>query len=592
MKSIRFFFCILLISVSFIQVNAQRINVDERLKGIDTVMNKILADWNVPGVGIGIVAYGELVFAEGYGYRDLEKKLPVTPNTLFQIASNTKLFTATAIGFLVDEGKLDWDIPIKKYIPKIQFYNDDLTNNVTIRDMLSHRVGISRHDNIWFNSKFTRQELFDRLKYLEPSIPLRQGYLYNNLMYAASGQIVEYLSGQTWEEFVTQRLFIPLNMTNSIFDVGVMKTKADFMSPYYEKRDTNILLPFPFYKRFDGSGPAGSIISNINDLSNWLIAQMNNGKFNDKQVIPSSIIKETLLPASLTATVPEKSFEIINSMYGMGRSTMSYKGHYRTQHGGAIGGIFSQVSYLPGDSIGIIVFVNRLSQLPNIITNILYDKLLNLEETPWSERALKEHLSRKITDRESRKQTEVDRVLNTKPTHPLADFVGKYENAAYGIINIDKRNENLNFTFNDKDLPLYHYHFNRFISPDDEIVGKWSLIFGIDAQGNIQNVKVSLDEREVVFDRKAEARLTDPVFLSTLVGRYELDGRIINIEIKNQALIMATAPPQHLEPVRGTTFRIREFSDRIVEFVLDAEGSPTGFKLTDDGMALHFIKRK
>src|SRR6185295_2600012 len=199
------------------QVTAQKSEVEQKLKGFDGEVEKILKDWNVPGCGVGIVMKTQLVFAKGYGYRDLEKKLPVTPNTLFQIASNTKLFTATSIGLLVTEGKLDWDKPIKNYVPQIQFYNDELNAHVTIRDMLSHRTGISRHDGICYKSDFSRQELFDRLKYLEPSIPLRQGYLYNNLMYAAAGSIVEILSGQLWEDFVSTRIFKPLDMTHSLF---------------------------------------------------------------------------------------------------------------------------------------------------------------------------------------------------------------------------------------------------------------------------------------------------------------------------------------------------------------------------------------
>jgi CubicO group peptidase (beta-lactamase class C family) len=169
-----------LLSCIHLSSPARSVDVSEKLKGFDQTIGKILNDWNVPGCGIGIVVKDKLVFAQGYGYRDLEKKLPVTPSTLFQIASNTKLFTATAIGFLVAEGKLDWDMPIKNYVPQIQFYNDELYANVTIRDMLSHRTGISRHVNIWYKSDFTRRELFDRIKYLEPGIPLRQGYLYNN----------------------------------------------------------------------------------------------------------------------------------------------------------------------------------------------------------------------------------------------------------------------------------------------------------------------------------------------------------------------------------------------------------------------------
>ena len=273
MKAPRLILYSCVVLMTNIYVNGQNISVDQKLKDIDVTINKILKDWNVPGCGVGIVIKDKLVYAKGFGYRDLENKLPVTPNTLFQIASNTKLFTAMAIGFLVEDGKLDWDKPIKKYVPQIEFYNDELNANVTIRDMLSHRTGISRHDNIWYKSDFTRQQLFDRLKYLEPSIPLRQGFLYNNMMYAASGQIVEYLSGKTWEQFVKDKFLTPLGMSNSLFTVEDMKKQSDYMKPYYEKRDTSILLLRPFYTKQQGIGPAGSIISSINDLSKWLIAQ-------------------------------------------------------------------------------------------------------------------------------------------------------------------------------------------------------------------------------------------------------------------------------------------------------------------------------
>jgi CubicO group peptidase (beta-lactamase class C family) len=572
--------------------SSQTNDVSKKLIGLDQTIEKILKDWNVPGCGIGIVVKDKLAFARGYGYRDLEKRLPVTPNTLFQIASNTKLFTATAVGFLVEEGKLDWDKPIKNYVPQIQFYNDELNANVTIRDMLSHRTGISRHDGIWYNSDFTRKELFDRLKYLEPSIPLRQGSLYNNLMYAASGQIVEYLSGKTWEEFIKSKIFIPLNMSHSIFTVEEMVSQPDFMKPYYEKRDTSILLPLPYYTKQQGIGPAGSIISSINDLSNWLIAQMYKGKFKNIQVIPASIIRETLQPAIPTATVPDKYYENLNSIYGMGRSTSSFKGHYLTQHGGAIGGIYSNISFMPSDSIGVIVFSNRVSQLPNIITYTVYDKLLGLSETPWSDRGLKDYLKSKETSKESRKKPDIDRILGTKPSHPLADYAGTYEDPAYGLMKITLKNDSLIFTFNNIKLPLYHYHYDRFITPDDEIDGKWSMTFTIDAQGNIGQVRVSLDEKEVVFTRKADPRLLDPNFLKKLEGQYELGGTVLNIVYRNKELTVMSAPPVHLEPYKDNIFRIREFSDQIVEFIFDEKGVPTGLKTTAEGNSTLFVKKR
>jgi hypothetical protein len=170
-------------------VRAQEPDVSKKLEGFDAYMDQLLKDWNTPGIGVGIVINDKLVFAKGYGYRDYSRKLPFTPTTLCPIASNSKLFTAVAAGMLVEQGKLTWDKPVRDAVPTIQFYNDQLNNNVTLRDMLSHRTGVTRHDLIWFKSPFTRQELFEKLKYLEPQQPMRETFLYNNLMFSAVGYI-------------------------------------------------------------------------------------------------------------------------------------------------------------------------------------------------------------------------------------------------------------------------------------------------------------------------------------------------------------------------------------------------------------------
>lgn len=571
---------------------AQTIDVQKKLKGFDQTVEQILKDWNVPGCGIGIVVKDKLVFAKGYGYRNLEQKLPVTPNTLFQIASNSKLFTSTAVGFLVEEGKLAWDKPVSNYVPQIRFYNDELNSSVTIRDMLSHRTGISRHDGIWYNTDFTNKELFERLKYLEPSIPLRSGYLYNNLMYAASGQIIEILTGKTWEQYVTEKIFEPLEMSGSMFAVEEMQKQPDFMTPYYEKRDTTILLPLPLYTKQQGVGPAGAIISSINDLSHWVAAQINGGKYSNIQVIPAGIIKETMQPSIPTSSVPEKYFENLNSIYGMGRSTSSYKGHYLAQHGGAIGGIYSSISIMPADSIGVIVFTNRVSQLPGLIAMTIYDKLLALPETNWSDRGLTAYLNGKKNNREARNKPDSDRVPGTSPSHPLNDYAGIYEDPAYGKLEITSRNDTLGFSFNQADLPLYHYHYDRFTTADDQVYGKWSLIFGTDPQGDISQVTISMDEKEVIFKKMADPWLKDPDFLKNLGGQYERNGSIITIAFRANELLMMTTPPRHLDPYKGTIFRIREFSDQTVEFNLDGAGLPEGITITQDGNSVMLTKKK
>lgn len=572
--------------------SAQNVDVQKKIKGFDQTIEKILKDWNVPGCGIGIVVKDKLVFARGYGYRDLENRLPVTPNTLFQIASNTKLFTATAIGFLVEEGKIDWDKPVRDYVPQLRFYNDELNASVTMRDMLSHRTGISRHDAIWVRSDFTREELFDRIKYLEPSIPFRTGALYNNLMYVAAGQSVEYLSGQTWEEYVTKKIFEPLEMRHSMFMTEEMMTQPDFMTPYYEQRDTTILLKSLFYTQNEGLGPAGSIISSINDLSNWVIAQINGGRFKGNQIIPAGIIKETMKPAIPYSSVPDRYFENLNAMYGMGRATSSYKGHYLAQHGGSIGGIYSNISIMPADSIGVIVFTNRISQLPGIIAFTVYDRLLGLPETQWSERGLKDYLKARETARESRKKQDTDRIMGTSPSHELADYAGIFEDPAYGRVYITLRNDSLYFRFNQYELPLFHYHYDRFMTPDDQLYGKWSLIFSTDAQGDISQVKISLDEKEVAFDRAADPKLLDPEFLRKLAGQYENGGNRATVEFRNGELVVMSAPPLHLIPYKDNMFRLREFSDQTMEFILDDSGNPVGLKHTADGTSLVYNKTR
>ena len=237
---------------------AQEAEITKKLQGFDAYMDETLKDWNTPGIGVGIVVNEKLVFAKGYGYRDYEKKLPFTPKTLHQIASNSKLFTAVAAGMLVEEGKLTWDKPIRESVPTIQFYNDQLNNNVTLRDMLAHRTGVTRHDLIWFKSPFTRKELFEKLKYLEPQEPMRETFLYNNLMFSAVGQFIQLKSGIRWEQFVRERILAPLDMGSTTYTISEMLKHPDHGVPFREKRDSFELYKIPYYEDTEGVAPAGA----------------------------------------------------------------------------------------------------------------------------------------------------------------------------------------------------------------------------------------------------------------------------------------------------------------------------------------------
>ena len=572
---------------------------DARLKGLDAYMEKIVKDWNVPGIGVGVVVKDRLVFAKGYGFRDYGRKQPFTPATTVPIASNTKLFTAVAAGLLVEEGKLDWDKPVRDSVPGIRFYNDELNATVTIRDMLSHRTGITRHDSIWYKSDFTRQELFDRLRYLEPSQPLRQTFLYNNMMYAAAGRIVELLSGKSWEDFVRERLLVPLGMTGTVFTIDDLEKQADHGVPYTERRDSFDLHAIPYYREAAGVAPAGAIDSNLEDMSRWLIALMNAGQAGGRTVIPVSVLRATLQPAvALPNTQLEARGygELLNAAYGMGRFTASYRGHLLAFHGGDINGFHSQISFMPNDGFGAIVLVigDHAAPLYNVVSYNVYERLLGLDPTPWSERQLAIRLKGKEADKAARAQSGGGRVAGTKPSHPLEDYAGEYEHPAYGVLAITEKDSGLQFEFHKIRLPLAHFHYDRFDTPNDEQEGKWSVNFSTNPQGEIDKALVSLDEAEVTFVRRVPAELSTLTTLRPYAGTYETaTGAAFEVVLKENGTFGVTFPGQPftaLIPWRPRKFKVKEFSDLQFEFVV-SDGRVSALKQIDPSGEYTFARK-
>lgn len=561
--------------------------IAQRLEGFDAYMEKVLKDWNAPGIGVGIVVNDKLVFAKGYGYRDYEKKLPITSKTLFPIASNTKLFTAVAAGFLVEEGKLTWNEPIRKSVPSIEFYNAELNNTVTLRDMLSHRTGITRHDSIWYKSDYSEKELFNRLKYLEPKEPLRQMFLYNNMMYAGVGEAIYLQSGKPWADFVREKILKPLQMNSTVYTIADMLKQPDYGVPFTERRDTTEIYKIPYYEETNGLAAAGAIISNVDDLSHWLIALMNKGTYGGKSVLPEKVLQATLEPSiALPNTAGEIRgwWENLNPAYGMGRQTSVYRGHPITYHGGDLPGFHSQISFMPNEHVGVIVFVigNHLAPLYNPISYNIYERLLGMDQTPWTDRQLNIRLKNKQAGKEARSKAGAGRVANTQPSHPLADYVGEYEHPAYGILKIGLKDNNLQFDFHKLHFGMTHFHYDRFDTPDDEEDGMWSVNFATNPQGDIDKATMSLDENEAVFTRRSPT--LDDATLNRLPGTYVTpSGNKFQVMVKpGSGLYIAFpgAPDQKLIPYKGLKFRVPEFADLVFEFV-EENGQITALKQTD-----------
>jgi CubicO group peptidase (beta-lactamase class C family) len=592
----------IVLPVMFLAVSpiaAQSPGIESRLAGFDAYMAQVLKDWNVPGIGVGIVVKDKLVFAKGYGYRDYGKQLPFTATTTQPIASNTKLFTAIAAGLLVDEGKLDWDKPIRQYVPSIKFYNDDLDRTITIRDMLSHRTGITRHDLIWYKSDFTQKDLFERLRYLEPSEAPRSVFLYNNMMYSGAGYAIELVSGKPWETFVRERILTPLGMTRTTFTIDEMLKTPEPGVPYTERRDTTELYRIPYYSDAIGVAPAGAINSSITDVSKWLIALMNDGAVDGRQVLPKAAIKQTLAPS---IALPNTNLEvrgwgeILNAAYGMGRWTASYRGHLIAYHGGDLPGFHSQVSTMPYDSIGVIVFVigDHAAPLYNIVSYNVYERLLGLSLTPWSERQNAIRLKSKEAGKAARTKAGGGRVSGTKPSHDLDAYAGEFEHPAYGVLTILNVEGSLTFDFHKIRLPLSHFHYDRFDTPDDEQNGKWSVNFLTNPQGEIDKAEMSLDQAAVTFTRRVPAALSSVDTLRQFVGTYQTpSGGKFDVVIRPGDTLAIRSPDGtflNLIPWQPNRFHIKEFADVVYEFRV-VNGRAVDLKRADPSGEYTFVRQ-
>ena len=285
------------------------------MEGFDPVVEDAMKRFDVPGLAIAVVKGKDVVYAKGFGFRDVEKQLPVTPDTLFAIGSSTKAFTAFVLGTLVDEGRVDWDTPVRTYIPWFKLYDPSASERITPRDLLTHRSGLPRHDLAWYNNNdITREEVVRRLAYLEPSADLREKFQYNNMMYLTAGYLAETLTGMTWEQAVRTRVLDPAGMTRTNFDVAVSERDADAAQPYAKKDDKVVKVPF---RPIVAPGPAGSINSTADDMARWAIVHLNGGKIGDVRVANASTVEEMHIPRMTTGATPDEP-EITPPDYALG----------------------------------------------------------------------------------------------------------------------------------------------------------------------------------------------------------------------------------------------------------------------------------
>ena len=438
------------------------------LDGFDAFMAKAMENFKVPGAAVVVVKDGKVLLMKGYGYRDTAKKLPITGKTLFPIASITKSFTVTALGTLVDQGRLEWDKPVREYLPGFRMYDPVATEQLTPRDLVTHRSGLPRHDLLWYSSSLTRDQLVARLRYLEPSKPIRSTYQYNNLMFVTAGYLAGQVAGTSWEELVQQRILAPLGMSNTRFSSQDARKSSDYALPYRKNRKTDVVSEIEF-SRWGDVGPAGAINSCIDDMARYLLLHVNQGNVEGKQLLGKNNAEQMQSPQMVIQRSPLFG-ELSEAAYGMGFLIETYRGHKQVSHGGSLDGFSLQLSFLPKDGIGVVVLTNLDgTYLRDLVPYYVYDRLLGLDSIDWVQRFLE--IERKAKDQElvAEKKGYTGQKSGTRPSHEMHEYEGEFEHPGYGKISIRldaKTNPpSLVMKLNDVERPLEHFHYDTFQVP-------------------------------------------------------------------------------------------------------------------------------
>lgn len=530
--------------------------------------------WKVPGLGVAVVKGDEAIISGGFGLGDVENKKEVTGHTLLAIGSSTKAFTSSLIGALVDDGLVEWDKPVRHYLPKFRMHDPVATEHMTVRDLLSHRSGLPRHDLLWYNNlELTRADIIERLQYLEPNKTFREVWQYNNLMYITAGYLAGELLGTTWEEAVHQRLLEPLGMNNTNFSIIELQKSEDHSRPYTERDEKVIEIPF---RGLDLAGPAGSINSCIDDMTNWVMANVNGGVHDGRTVISTSALGQLHAPTMVMPEGPQLWDETYATGYGLGWFLENYRGHKVVHHGGNIDGFSALVAFAPKAQIGVVALTNMNGTfLPNVLAYRAFDELLGLEPIDWGARYHNMMQAMKAGMKEAQERR-VSAAKKSPPSHDLEEYAGAYEHPGYGTFTISLEDEVLVPDFNGLDFKIEHRHFDIWDVVLELFQARIPLRFEMDEEGNIVSATVRLEATvdPIRFVKKPSLELTEEM-LEKLAGFYAMGPIKLAVSVKETKLMASIMGGSEAEliPYRGLTFTVKDAPAQTLEFVLGDDGA-------------------
>ena len=436
----------------------------EQFPGLGRSIESSMKQWNIPGTAVAIVQGSAPVYLKGFGVRNVQTREPVTPDTLFDIGSCTKAFTSASIAMLVDDGKLHWDDKVEQSIPYFHLYDPLADESVTLRDLLTHRTGLPGADLIWDDPSVTREEVVHRVAYVHPSAGFRTTFQYQNAMYITLGVAVGRVSGGSWDDFVKQRIFTPLEMTESDTSALDAVKSADFATPHALRNGK--LTPIP-WRNIDNAGPAGSINSSVRDMSKWIALQLNDGVFNGKRLISSKNLQEMHQPQIVVppGEIPDVFFPDSTQLtYSLGWFVQDYRGHQLILHPGDIDGFEALTVLIPEIHTGYEVLVNMGGDsYRQALGYHIADVLLHLPEKDWNAHFQELDAKYEAEEKQGNAAWQARRVAGTHPSHDLSAYGGTFGNDVDGTATLSTDRGKLVFAFHGKSSTLEHFEYDTFL---------------------------------------------------------------------------------------------------------------------------------
>jgi CubicO group peptidase (beta-lactamase class C family) len=467
---------------------------------LDAYVTRAMKTFDVPGIAVAIVKDGKVVFAKGYGVRKLGDATPVDENTLFGIGSNTKAFTAAALATLVDEGKISWDDPVYQRLTGFQMYDPYVSHEMTIRDLLTHRSGMGLGEGdllFWPHTTYSREDIIYRLRFMKPASSFRSHFAYDNLLYMTAGQLVPAVTGTSWDNYVREKILLPLGMNATKTSNQLFKPGDDYAYPHSEVDGKLQVIRF---EDLDNAGPAGSINSSVAEMSKWLLLQLNHGKFPDRdaRLFSEAASREMWSPQTILPTGGEHITGPLAALvphfraYGLGWFLSDYKGRKLVGHSGGVGGFVTRVELVPEENLGVVVLTNaeQGGAMESILCYIV-DSYVGVPSTDWTA-AFKAREDKDDQEAaEAMKKAASGRAADSKPSLAPEKYAGVYTDGWYGPATIKIENGQLVFTLDHTPSAvgdLQHWQYDTFKAHwRDRTIEDAFVTFALKPDGNIDH---------------------------------------------------------------------------------------------------------